>query len=90
MQKELKNLHILAIQVQDRMSKSRQRQFINMHNISYQVVDNDNANDFVYSIMKQTGWQGSIPFAILFDKNGIFIQYFQGMLDFENVKSAIK
>jgi thiol-disulfide isomerase/thioredoxin len=90
LQKEKKNLlDILSLQVQKPMSEEQQKYFIKANNINYQVVDTPESYPFISAVMQLTGWKGGIPFAILFDKNGNFLRYIQGMVSYEDVVESL-
>ncbi|MCF6173357.1 MAG: TlpA family protein disulfide reductase [Campylobacteraceae bacterium] len=66
-----KNFQIVAMHVQQKMSKPELTSFVTMHGINYPVIpSSDKAFDFVNFVASKTGWEGQIPFSILLDKNG--------------------
>ena len=81
MQKEYhKNFQIVAMHVQQKMTKSELHNFITSHQINYTVIpSSDKVFDFANFITQRTGWRGQIPFSILFDKNGNAIKTYLGM-----------
>ncbi len=81
LQNELaKNFQIVAIHVQQKMTKPELDNFISMHKINYPIIpSSDKAFDFVNFIASKTGWGGQIPYSILLDKKGNAVKTYLGM-----------
>jgi len=85
-----KEFDILAFQVQSPMTKKKLKSFIEEKSINYQVIDGDQTFIFVQFVMSKTGWEGMIPFMVLFDKNGIPSKMYTGMRSEEEIEADIK
>ena len=81
LQKEYsKKFQIIAMHVQQKMTKEELTNFVSMHNIDYPVIPSSNkAFDLVNFISSKTSWGGQIPFSILLDKNGEAHKTYLGM-----------
>lgn len=85
-----KNLDIISIHVQETMTKEELASFMKEKKINYTVIDNKESYDFVDYIMAKTGWQGMIPFMVLFDKKGNAVQFYSGIVSEEQLTSDLK
>lgn len=75
-----KKFQIIAIHVQQKMTKEELANFVSTHNINYPVIPASNkAFDFANFISSKTGWGGQIPYSILLDKNGDAQKTYLGM-----------
>lgn len=75
-----KNFQIVAMHVQQKMTKNELHDFITSHKINYTVIPASNkVFDFANFITQRTGWGGQIPYSILFDKEGNAIKTYLGM-----------
>ena len=91
MQKSHKNkLQILGVQVQTQMSNDDLNAFIKQKGINYPVVNLDYAWDLVSFIRANTGWQGQIPYMLIFDKTGNLRRQFIGMTPNESILKYVK
>jgi thiol-disulfide isomerase/thioredoxin len=91
LQKKLGNkFQIIAIHVQQKMTKPELENFISMHNINYPVIPaTSKAFEFANFIASKTGWGGQIPFSLLFDKQGNVVNTYLGMQREETLTKAI-
>jgi len=91
LQKEYgKKFQIIAMHVQQKISKEELANFVSMHNINYPVIPSSNkVFDFVRFISSKTSWGGQIPFSILLDKNGEAHKTYLGMQREETITKDI-
>jgi len=85
-----KSFDILAFQVQGPMGKKSLDNFIKTKLINYTVIDGDQTYNFVEFVMAKTGWEGMIPFMVLFDKKGNPAKMYVGMRSEEEIEADIK
>ncbi|NOX15548.1 MAG: TlpA family protein disulfide reductase [Epsilonproteobacteria bacterium] len=86
-----KNFQIVAMHVQQKMTKPELTNFVSIRNINYSIIpSSDKAFDFVNFIASKTGWAGQIPFSLLLDKNGNVSKTYLGMQREENLTKDIK
>ncbi len=91
MQKENNDtLQIIGVQVQMQMSNDELNAFIKEKGINYPVVNLDYAWDLVGFARANTGWQGQIPYMMVFDKNGNIKRQFIGMVPNETILKYAK
>jgi len=69
MQKEHKDLAIVAIEVQG-LGKEELRDFAKRKGINYNLITLDSSMSFVNYIQAKANWSGSIPFLIALNKKG--------------------
>ena len=91
LQKEYgKNFQIVALHVQQKMTKEELKNFISSQNINYPIIPATNQSfDFANFISSKTGWKGQIPYSILLDKNGNAVKTYLGMQREETLTKAI-
>lgn len=85
-----KDLQIIGVQVQVQMSNDELNAFIKEKGINYPVVNLDYAWDLVAFVRANTGWQGQIPYMMVFDKEGNLKRQFIGMVPNETILKYIK
>ena len=93
--KHEKDFKIIAIHVQQPMSKADIKTFIKEHKINYTVIDayskeQPEGYDFIDYVMAKTGWKGMIPFMIMFGKDGTAQKMYLGLRSEEELESDIK
>ena len=92
LQKKLaKKLQIIGIHVQQPLDKVDVKMLKN-RGVDYPVVDyltNKENEEFVSFIARLTGWSGSIPYMLFFDKNGEYEGYHLGMANEESLEKFI-
>ncbi len=85
-----KNFQIVALHVQQKMTKEELANFISTHNINYPIIPaTSKVFDFANFISSKTGWRGQIPFSILLDKKGDATKTYLGMQREETLTKAI-
>ena len=85
-----KQFDILALQVQAPMGPTKLKSFIKDKSINYPIIDGDQTFDFVQFVMSKTGWEGMIPFMVLFNKDGTPFKMYTGMRSEEEIEADIK
>ncbi|MDX1809063.1 MAG: TlpA disulfide reductase family protein [Sulfurospirillaceae bacterium] len=86
-----KNFQIVAMHVQQKMTKQELTNFVTSHNMNYTVIPSSNkVFDFANFITQKTGWGGQIPYSILFDKEGNAVKTYLGMQPEASIAKDIK
>ncbi len=85
-----KDFEIIALQVQAPMGSEKLNSFIKEKSINYTVVDGEQTHNLVQFVMSKTGWEGMIPFMVLFDKKGIPSKMYVGLKSEEEIEKDIK
>ena len=71
---------MVAVEVQD-TPKNLLKEFVKARGINYNVVAYRDALPFVRYIAQRAGWNASIPFLMIFDKNGNVVTMQVGLLN---------
>ncbi|BCD60931.1 MULTISPECIES: TlpA disulfide reductase family protein [unclassified Nitratiruptor] len=84
-------LQIIGLHVQELLTMDDIKELRTM-GINYPIVDytaNEENRNFVGFMAQLTRWQGSIPFMLFFDKNGVYNGYHLGMANEESLQKFI-
>lgn len=85
-----KKFQIIAMHVQQKMTKEELANFVSIHNINYPVIPASNKSfAFANFISSKTNWGGQIPYSILLDKNGEAQKTYLGMQSKETLTKDI-
>lgn len=87
-----KDLQIIGIHVQEPLT-IKDFSMIKNRGVNFPVVDymqSQQNQNFVEYISRLTGWQGSIPYMLFFDKNGTYQGYHLGMMEEDLLKKFIE
>ncbi len=86
-----KNLQIVGVHVQQKMTKAELSSFVTMRNINYPIIPaSSEVLDIVNFVASKTGWKEQIPFSLLIDKNGNVKKTYLGMQSEERLTKDIK
>ena len=83
------NLQVVALQVQEQMSKSKANSLIRQFNMNYPIIDRENSTDLMYALKNNYEWDGILPFTLLI-KNGVTQQLFSGETSQQELEKAIR
>lgn len=92
-----KNFEILAVDVGPRgggiNTKEELESFIKEYNVSFPIVSGELAKD-LFQVVSELNPNGSIPFMVLFNKQGQYVRYYLGMkpeeMLFNDISATIK
>jgi len=84
-----KNLNIIAIQVENKMSKNEARRLLRKHRIKYPIISGDSATNLQYNIQSTYGWTGILPY-ILVIKNGVTEFTYPGEISYKEINKDIR
>ena len=82
-------LQVVALQVQEPMSKGKANSLIREFNINYPIIDRKEANNLMYGLKENYEWNGILPFILLI-KDGVTQEVFRGEKSQERIERAIK
>ena len=82
-------LQVVALQVQEPMSRGKANSLIRQFNMNYPIIDREEANDLMYGLKKSYEWNGVLPFILLI-KNGVTQEVFRGEKSQQRIERAIK
>ncbi len=89
-----KDVVILGLEIGDRstgnmVSQEKLSEFMMRHNISYDITQGKVTNDLMYGL-KSLNQNGSIPFMIIFNKKGQYVQSYVGIADEDLIAKEIE
>ena len=88
-EKYRQNLQIVALQVQEPMSKGKANSLIQQFNMNYPIIDKDKAVNLMYGLKNNYEWNGILPFILLI-KNGVTQEVFRGEKSQKRIERAIQ
>ena len=83
------HLQVVALQVQNPMSREKANSLIRRFNMNYPIIDRENATDIMYTLKNTYEWDGILPFTLLI-KNGVTQQLFSGATSQQELEEAIR
>jgi len=78
--KQTRDLIVLGIQTEDRVSDRRLQEFAKEMGLNYPVVNFSYSMELMSFVQEHLGWQGEIPKIFLFDRSGKFQKVYTGAL----------
>ena len=83
------NLQVVALQVQEPMSRETSNRLIRQFNMDYPIIDRKSGTDLMYELKNNYEWNGILPFILLI-KDGVTQEVFRGEKSQERIERAIK
>ena len=83
------NLQVVALQVQEPMSRSKANSFIQQFNMNYPIIDRESSSELMSVLKNNYEWTGTLPFTLLI-KNGVTQQVFTEEINKEELEKAIQ
>jgi len=83
------NLQVVALQVQEQMSRGTANSLIRKFNMNYPIIDREDGSDLMYTLKNNYDWNGILPFTLLI-KNGVTQQLFSGETSQQELEEAIR
>lgn len=87
-QKYRNRLKIIAVQVEDKMSRYEAKRLIQRNHIKYPIIPGEDATNLQYNIQKTYGWTGILPY-ILVVKDGITELNYLGEVSYHEINRDI-
>jgi len=90
LQKKYKGkLQIIAVHAQEPMNSNERLMLEKRFNFNYPIYEYINNLDFTKYISQRTGWNGALPFTVIFDKKGSAVQIIPGYAPKESLEKII-
>ncbi len=83
------NLQVVALQVQEQMSRGKVNSLIQQFNMDYPIIDRESASELMSVLKSNYEWTGALPFTLLI-KNGVTEQVFTEKTSKEEIERAIQ
>ena len=84
-----KNIEIISIHVEDKMSPTEAKNLIRKNKIHYPIIPGDTATNLQYSIQNTYGWTGILPFTMVI-KNGLTEFTYPGTVSYNELNSDLR
>jgi len=84
-----RNLEIVALQVEGRMSKHQANRLLRRHKIHYPIIAGQTATNLQYQIQTTYGWTGILPF-IMVIKDGVTEFTYRGEVNYNRINKDIR
>jgi len=84
-----KNLEIVALQVENKMTKREAKRLLQKHHIKYSIVPGDDATNLQYNIQSTYGWTGVLPYTLVI-KNGVTEFTYPGEVAYNEINNDIQ
>jgi len=90
LQKKYKGkLQVVAIHAQEQMTLKERSMLENRFHFNYPIYEYEKNIDFIRYISQRAGWNGNLPFSIIFDKKGSAVQIIPGYAPKESLEKII-
>ncbi len=83
------HLKIVALQVEEEMSKREAHSFLKRHRISYPIIAGNTATNLQYHVQNTFGWTGILPFMMVI-KDGVTEFTYRGSVSYNRVNKDIR
>jgi len=87
--KYFNNLDIIAIQVEDKMSRREAKSLLQKHRIKYSIVPGEYATNLQYNIQSTYGWSGILPYTLMI-KDGVTEFSYPGEVSYKEISNDLK
>ena len=84
-----RNIEIIAVQVENKMTKREANRLIQRHHIKYPIIPGDDATNLQYNIQSTYGWTGVLPYTLLI-KNGVTEFTYPGEVTYNEINGDIQ
>ena len=85
-----KDFQVVAIHAQEPMTPGERSRLDNRFHFNYPIYESDHNYDFTRYIAQRAGWSGSLPFSVVFDRNGSAVRIIPGYAPKETLEHMIK
>lgn len=82
------NLEIIALQVEERMSRREAQSLIQRHHIQYPIIPGDAAKNLQFTVQLTYGWSGILPYTLVI-KDGITEFSYPGEVSYKEINRDI-
>ena len=84
-----KNLEIVAVQVEKRMTPREAKGLLQKHRIKYPIIPGDDATNLQYNVQSTYGWTGVLPYTLVI-KNGVTEFTYPGEISYKEINRDIR
>ena len=84
-----KNLEIVAVQVENKMTPNEAKRLLRKHRIKYPIIPGDDATNLQYNIQSTYGWTGILPYTLVI-KNGVTEFTYRGEVSYKEISRDIR
>lgn len=84
-----RDVEVIAIQVEGRMSPNEAKSLLRRHKIHYPIIPGDTATNLQYSVQNTYGWTGILPFTMVI-KNGLTEFTYPGTVSYNEINNDIR
>ncbi len=85
-----KKFQVVAIHAQQPMTLGERSRLENRFHFNYPIYESNDNYDFTSYIAQRAGWTGSLPFSVIFDKNGSAVKILPGFVPMETLEPLVK
>ncbi|WP_456403347.1 TlpA family protein disulfide reductase [Hydrogenimonas sp.] len=85
-----KRFQVVAIHAQQPMTLGERSRLENRFHFNYPIFESNNNYDFTSYIAQRAGWTGSLPFSVIFDKNGSAVKILPGFVPMDTLEPLVK
>jgi thiol-disulfide isomerase/thioredoxin len=83
------DLEIIAVQVENKMTKREGQRLLRRHHIKYPIIPGDDATNLQYNIQSTYGWTGILPYTLVI-KDGVTEFTYPGEVTYSEINSDIQ
>ncbi len=87
--KYAKRFQIVAIHAQEPMNLLERSKLENRFHFNYPIYESVDNNKFKNYIAQRAGWRGSLPFSVLFDKDGNAVRIIPGYIPKKDLEQMV-
>ncbi len=81
---------VVAIHAQEPMTPGERSRLDHRFHFNYPIFESDHNYSFTKYISQRAGWTGSLPFSVIFDKDGNAVKIIPGFIPMENLEPLVK
>ena len=84
-----KTVQVIGIQAASKRDDNAMRKFVKKHHLNYPVVNLEEATMLIRYAQTQTGWNGALPYKLLYDFDGSLSYRLYGKMTEEKLLEAL-
>jgi thiol-disulfide isomerase/thioredoxin len=86
----IQTVQIIGIQSGSKRNDTAMRQFVKEHSLNYPVINLDEAVELIRYVQESSGWNGALPFKLLYDFDGSGLYTIYGMVSQQKLLNLLK
>jgi thiol-disulfide isomerase/thioredoxin len=83
-------VQIIGIQSGSKRDNTAMRQFVKKHSLNYPVINLEEAVELIRYVQESIGWNGALPFKLLYDFDGSALYSVYGMVSEQKLLNLLK